>query len=151
MAVDGVALVGGSASGAAVIASDSARKHIRETIIALSSRMRIRDILTTAGVIVIAGAGAAAAQNPAAIEHHLRFGVRIADQPDTALDLLDHDPGDKRSIPIAPVGGDKFVGLEGGGEWTFERAADASGAVKSLALGAGANRRVFVRQPSPPT
>src|ERR1051325_4382651 len=38
------------------------------------------------------------AQNPAAIEHHLRFTVRLAGQPDSALDLLDrmrsyHIPG----------------------------------------------------------
>ena len=40
----------------------------------------------------------AAAQNPAAIEHKLRYGVRIADQPDIALDIVDrmksyHIPG----------------------------------------------------------
>ena len=51
----------------------------------------------------------------------------------------------KRSIPIAPLGADKFVGLEGGGEWAFERA-EGAGPVTSLALGAGPNRRVLTRQ-----
>ncbi|MGH7620268.1 MAG: serine hydrolase domain-containing protein [Gemmatimonadaceae bacterium] len=40
----------------------------------------------------------AVAQNPAAIEHHLRYGVRLEGQPDIALDILDrmksyHVPG----------------------------------------------------------
>src|SRR5580765_3679675 len=32
---------------------------------------------------------AAGAQDPAAIEHHLRYGVKIAEQPDISLELLD--------------------------------------------------------------
>jgi hypothetical protein len=51
----------------------------------------------------------------------------------------------KRAIPLAPLGGDRFVGLEGGGEWAFERA--NGGAVQSLVNGTGPNRRVLVRQP----
>jgi CubicO group peptidase (beta-lactamase class C family) len=50
-----------------------------------------------------------------------------------------------RTIPIAPVGDDSFVGLEGGGAWSFERAA-TGGPVKALANGTGPQRRVFVRQ-----
>jgi CubicO group peptidase (beta-lactamase class C family) len=56
-----------------------------------------------------------------------------------------YNSASKRSIPIAPLGGDRFVGLEGGGEWAFERV-EGAGAVTSLALGAGPNRRVLVRQ-----
>ncbi len=52
----------------------------------------------------------------------------------------------KRSIPLAPVGGDRFVGLEGGGEWSFDRDAEGSGPVKALTQGLGANRRVYARQ-----
>lgn len=52
----------------------------------------------------------------------------------------------RRTLPIAPLGGDRFVGLEGGGEWTFERAGDGASSVKSLAIGTGANRRVLTRQ-----
>lgn len=51
----------------------------------------------------------------------------------------------KRAIPLAPLGGDRFVGLEGGGEWAFERT--SGGAVQSLVNGTGPNRRVLVRQP----
>jgi CubicO group peptidase (beta-lactamase class C family) len=54
-------------------------------------------------------------------------------------------PG-KRSIPLAPTGGDRFVGLEGGGEWSFERDGEGSGPVKALVQGAGPNRRVYARQ-----
>lgn len=49
----------------------------------------------------------------------------------------------KRSLVIAPVGADAFVGMEGGGAWAFER---VNGDVKSLATGAGQNRRVFTKQ-----
>ena len=54
----------------------------------------------------------------------------------------------RRALPIAPLGGDRFVGLEGGGEWTFERAGDGTSPIKSLANGTGPNRRVFVRDRS---
>jgi hypothetical protein len=56
-----------------------------------------------------------------------------------------YNSASKRSIPIAPLGGDRFVGLEGGGEWAFERA-EGAGAVTSLVLGAGPNRRVLTRK-----
>jgi CubicO group peptidase (beta-lactamase class C family) len=52
----------------------------------------------------------------------------------------------QRSIPIAPVGGDAFVGLEGNGAWAFERAGDANAPVRSLATGIAPNQRVFARQ-----
>jgi hypothetical protein len=63
--------------------------------------------------------------------------------------LAFYNQASKRSAPLAPLGDDKFVGLEGNGAWAFERA-DGSGAVNSLATGAGPNRRVLQRQPSPP-
>ena len=50
-----------------------------------------------------------------------------------------------RAIPIAPTGVDQFVGLEGGGLWTFERDA-ATGVVQSIVNGSGPNRRTFRRQ-----
>jgi CubicO group peptidase (beta-lactamase class C family) len=61
--------------------------------------------------------------------------------------LAAYDPAARRSLPVIPVGGDVFVGLEGGGEWTFERAGAAPGSpVHALVIGAGGNRRVFTRQ-----
>jgi hypothetical protein len=60
-----------------------------------------------------------------------------------------YTPVGRRTLPVVPLGNDRFVGLEGGGEWTFERAADGTGPVRSLALGTGANRRVLVREPTP--
>jgi hypothetical protein len=66
------------------------------------------------------------------------FGVIIA----SAAALGAQDPAS-----IVPVGGDLFVGLEGGGAWTFEcDGGAADGAVRSVALGTGANRRVVRRQ-----
>jgi CubicO group peptidase (beta-lactamase class C family) len=75
-----------------------------------------------------------------------RFDVSVA--PD-GRSLVVYTPIGRRTLPVAPLGNDRFVGLEGGGEWTFERATDGTGAVRSLALGAGANRRVLVREQSP--
>ena len=74
--------------------------------------------------------------------------IDISVTPDGKM-LAFYNQASKRSAPIAPLGGDKFVGLEGNGEWNFDRA-DGSSAVKSLALGAGPNRRVLLRQPGPP-
>lgn len=71
-----------------------------------------------------------------------RFDVSVA--PD-AKTLLVYNSLAKRALPIAALGGDHFVGLEGGGEWLFERADEGTGAVRSLALGNGENRRVLVR------
>jgi CubicO group peptidase (beta-lactamase class C family) len=57
------------------------------------------------------------------------------------------ESGARRSIPLAAVGGDVFVGLEGGSEWTFDRAAAAAASpVRAIVLGTGSNRRVFTRQ-----
>src|SRR4029078_7417991 len=39
--------------------------------------------------LVVIAATSTHAQNPAAIEHHLRYGVKLADQPDVALELVD--------------------------------------------------------------
>jgi CubicO group peptidase (beta-lactamase class C family) len=72
-----------------------------------------------------------------------RFDVSVA--PDGKTLALFNAPA-RRSLPLAPVGGDSFVGLEGGGEWTFDRGGDPNGTVKSIALGAGPNRRVLMRQ-----
>ena len=71
-----------------------------------------------------------------------RFDVSVA--PD-AKTLLVYNSLARRALPIAPLGGDRFVGLEGGGEWMFERADESGGPVRSLALGTGENRRVLVR------
>jgi hypothetical protein len=56
-----------------------------------------------------------------------------------------YQPAARRSLPIVPISDDTFVGLEGGGVWTFLRTSDGS-AVRSLALGAGPNRRELIRQ-----
>jgi CubicO group peptidase (beta-lactamase class C family) len=69
-------------------------------------------------------------------------GVTVSVSPDGKT-LAAYIAGQRRSIPLAPVGGEVFVGLEGGGQWTFERS-DAR--VRSLLLGAAANRRVLTRQ-----
>jgi len=73
----------------------------------------------------------------------LRFDVSVAADGQT---LALYNPAARRSLPIAPVGADTFVGLEGGGAWEFERSADANGSVRSLATGTGPNRRVLIRQ-----
>ena len=57
--------------------------------------------------------------------------------------LAVYNSASRRSIPLAPIGPDSFVGLEGGGAWSFERDANV---VKSLVTGAGQGRRVFTRQ-----
>jgi hypothetical protein len=75
----------------------------------------------------------------------LRFVVSVA-PGDKALEV--YNSLARRALPIAPLGGDRFVGLEGGGEWTFERAGDGAAPVRSVALGTGPNRRVFVREGS---
>src|SRR6185436_501636 len=48
----------------------------------------MRSIHYFAALVVLASTHAAA-QNPAAIEHHLRYGVKLADQPDVSLELVD--------------------------------------------------------------
>ena len=73
----------------------------------------------------------------------VRFDVSIAPDGKT---LQVYNSVGRRTLPIAPLGGDRFVGLEGGGEWTFERAGDGSATVRSLAIGTGANRRLLVRE-----
>jgi CubicO group peptidase (beta-lactamase class C family) len=72
-----------------------------------------------------------------------RFDVSVA--PD-AKTLAVYSSIAHRALPIAPLGGDRFVGLEGGGEWMFERVEEGGGPVRSLAIGTGDNRRVLVRQ-----
>lgn len=71
-----------------------------------------------------------------------RFDVSVAPDGKT---LLVYNSLARRALPIAPLGKDRFVGLEGGGEWIFERADEGGGPVRSLALGTGDNRRVLVR------
>lgn len=73
-------------------------------------------------------------------------GYVVSVAPD-GMSLRVYSPAAKHTLPIAPVGGDVFVGLEGGGAWTFERAGTEPGSrVETLALGAGPNRRVLKRQ-----
>ena len=73
-----------------------------------------------------------------------RFDVSVAPSGDR---LSLYNPASRRSIPLVPVGGDLFVGLEGGGEWTFERDSQgADAAVRALVTGSGANRRVLPRR-----
>jgi hypothetical protein len=72
-----------------------------------------------------------------------RFDVSVAPDGKT---LAVYSSIAHRALPIAPLGGDRFVGLEGGGEWMFERADEGAGPVRSLAIGTGENRRVLLRQ-----
>ena len=72
-----------------------------------------------------------------------RLDVSVAQDGKT---LSVYNAAARRSLPLVPVGGDLFVGLEGGGEWPFERAPDANAQVRSLALGTAPNRRVLTRQ-----
>lgn len=72
------------------------------------------------GLTLLAAASTAAARNPAAIEHHLRFGVRLAGRPDTSLDLLDrmrayHVPG----LSIAIIDSNRIVFAKGYGVKEF--------------------------------
>jgi CubicO group peptidase (beta-lactamase class C family) len=73
----------------------------------------------------------------------LRFDVSVAPDGKT---LAVYNSTARRSLPIAPVGGDTFVGLEGGGAWDFERSGGASGPVRAIASGTGPNRRVLTKQ-----
>ncbi|HEY7236442.1 MAG TPA: serine hydrolase domain-containing protein [Gemmatimonadaceae bacterium] len=72
-----------------------------------------------------------------------RFDVSVAPDGKT---LQVYNALARRALPLAPLGGDRFVGLEGGGEWMFERADEGGGPVRSLAIGTGPNRRVLVRE-----
>jgi CubicO group peptidase (beta-lactamase class C family) len=73
-------------------------------------------------------------------------GVVVSVAPDGKT-LAVYVPGQRRTIPLAPIGADLFVGLEGGGEWTFDRAGSEPGArVRALLIGPAANRRTLVRQ-----
>jgi CubicO group peptidase (beta-lactamase class C family) len=73
----------------------------------------------------------------------LRLDVSVAADGKT---LSVNNSSARRSIPLAPVGDDRFVGLEGAGEWVFDREGEGSAPIKSIAQGVGPNRRVFVRQ-----
>ncbi|HEV8447350.1 MAG TPA: serine hydrolase domain-containing protein [Gemmatimonadaceae bacterium] len=101
---------------------------------------------------------AVVAASPAKLGEYVGHYVGVAGNDTTRLEisvtadgtmLAFYNQASKRSAPLAPLGDDKFVGLEGNGAWEFERA-ERSGAVKSLATGNGPNRRVLQRQPSPP-
>jgi CubicO group peptidase (beta-lactamase class C family) len=81
--------------------------------------------------------------------------VGVANSDTTTLDVTVAQDGNtlsvynaaaRRSLPLVPVGGDLFVGLEGGGEWPFERSGGGNTPVQSLSLGMGPNRRVLTRQ-----
>lgn len=72
-----------------------------------------------------------------------RFELSVA--PD-AKTLAVYVAAARRSFPLAPVGGDNFVGLEGGSAWVFERSGDVGAPVRSITVGSGPNRRVLTRQ-----
>ena len=84
-------------------------------------RQSVRSIVILASACFVATVGrAAAAQNPAAIEHHLRYGVRVDGQPDVAMELLDrmrsyHVPG----VSIAVIDHDRVVFAKGYGVAAF--------------------------------
>src|SRR4029078_5105177 len=70
--------------------------------------------------LVVIAATSTHAQNPAAIEHHLRYGVRLADQPDVALEMLNrirsyHVPG----LSIAVIDNYRVVFAKGYGVAAF--------------------------------
>jgi hypothetical protein len=48
-------------------------------------------------------------------------------------------------LPLIPLGGDVFAGMEGGGRWTFVRDS-ATGRVRALSVGQGGNRQELIRQ-----
>jgi hypothetical protein len=72
-----------------------------------------------------------------------RFDVTVAPDGKT---LAVYNTAARRALPIAPVGVDSFVGLEGGGAWSFERTGDANSPVRAIVSGTGQNRRVLTRQ-----
>jgi CubicO group peptidase (beta-lactamase class C family) len=71
----------------------------------------------------------------------LRLDVSVGADGKT---LMVYNSSSKRAIPLAPTAADTFVGLEGGGEWSFERS--EAGTVRAIANGTGANSRVFPKQ-----
>ena len=73
----------------------------------------------------------------------LRFDVTVAPDGKT---LAVYNPAARRAVPIAAVGVDTFVGLEGGGAWSFERTGDANSPVRAIVSGTGPNRRVLTKQ-----
>lgn len=87
----------------------------------LSPEIFVSSFLHRLGIVCLASAPAlASAQNPAAIEHHLRYGVRLAGRPDTALDILDrmksyHVPG----VAVAVIDNWRVVYAKGFGVKQF--------------------------------
>src|SRR5438105_14883416 len=84
-------------------------------------RRSVRSIVILASACFVATVGrAAAAQHPAAIEHHLRYGVRVDGQPDVAMELLDrmrsyHVPG----VSIAVIDNERVAFAKGYGVAAF--------------------------------
>jgi CubicO group peptidase (beta-lactamase class C family) len=73
-----------------------------------------------------------------------RLEVSVAPDGKT---LALYQAGPKHTVVLAPVGADRFVGLEGGGEWSFERSGEEPNApVRALATGTGGNRRTFEKK-----
>src|SRR5256885_13762139 len=93
--------------------------HLRPS--RLTARQPVRSIVLLASACVVTtSSSVAAAQNPAAIEHHLRYAVRVDGQPDVAMDLLErmrsyHVPG----VSIAALDHDRVVFAKGYGVAAF--------------------------------
>ena len=70
----------------------------------------------------------------------IRLDVRVSGENRLAI----YNSFTKRAISIAPVGGDAFVGLEGGGTWTFQRTSGPGSAIRAVAT--GPNAGLFLRR-----
>ena len=86
--------------------------------------------------------GRYAGPGPTPTADSLKLDVSI---PTDGKMLMVYNSASKRSLPIAPTGGNEFVGLEGGGTWQFERSAE--GKITAIANGTGPNRRILAKQP----
>ena len=118
------------------------RLHLRRTRLpSYEATVRPTGILKSVYFVATLGS-VATAQNPAAIEHHLRYGVRIEGQPDVAMELLDrmrsyHVPG----VSIAVIDNYRVVFAKGYGvaEFGGSRAVDST----TLFLAGSISKPVF--------
>jgi CubicO group peptidase (beta-lactamase class C family) len=93
-----------------------------------------RTVVATSAAALAEYAGRYTASNPEAT-----LDVSVSSDGKT---LLVASSTNRRTIPLAPLGQDSFVGLEGNGAWSFER---QSNVVKTIASGVGPNRRVYTK------